>query len=851
MADARIVELDGLLRKLLKEKDGIGASECVSKLSNSELRSLWHQSVIKSRSIDAMWFLWRRFNYRFEAPDSVDLNSQIGDSMLTLPSLLDGFRYINLGACLHLTDASLLGLRNMTTLVDVSLKNCKLLSPNALSNWVDNNGQVVVFHALQSLNLTGTAINDTVAYLVVEAFPNLRQLMLERTKITNKTVSELSRMKRLQVLNLSGCKPVSGEACDSLLKYPKLVKLDLTMTSIKDQEVYDLIEKLEQLSHVNGVTSDRVTGGFELKIKHKRQEDNVTKISRPEFFKSRAISHDDFISGLLACESGTRFYMRDDHRGAPLASWLRSLSFALEPTPFASSSQSKNVENGKIGSSGTETSRNGAKRMDFSLDFKEPPRNPLYDLISAATLASPNKPSRNKHTAQPESEAPTLKAAKQPVAKTSASKPTAKATPAKSPKSNSRRRGEFSPSNDQLSANDTSIGFEALLGAADEMDDLVPSVRVGKHTEKRGTSTRTTDARKTASQQIEKAPVLQMKAKGSKASEATRVRASTTTGARKADGVRRVAKNTRNVEPAPKRPKARRATSDLAETEPDLAPIRKRRAEARRVAEQVRRRPVAVPEPTEPVFGPDLPIARKTRSTATSAAQGADREPPVPHPLYPHLTIPRPGQCVLGPPVTYPRLKRHKSQTNYASDSFELQLSHRAKTAYKFQAKSLTEIHPDLSSDGHTTVTPAHNHNLASARSLTLGGFVVRSRKRTAPAARVVPVPDPSSMDIDVEPAQEHDQDALSPSVEQNGMIFVTYIPPLAIRSNESRRRLRSSSAIRQTNSHNPLRSSRRSTQQVSLRNQSPDTTDSDSDAEITLDYPNGAPESWFSCFKL
>jgi hypothetical protein len=77
--------LDAKLRQLLKQQHGEEAENLVSALSNESFAFLWKASVIDGRSVDILLFLWRRFNYRFQTSDFIDLSSQPGDTLLTLP----------------------------------------------------------------------------------------------------------------------------------------------------------------------------------------------------------------------------------------------------------------------------------------------------------------------------------------------------------------------------------------------------------------------------------------------------------------------------------------------------------------------------------------------------------------------------------------------------------------------------------------------------------------------------------------------------------------------------------------------------------------------------------------------
>jgi hypothetical protein len=103
-----------------------------------------------------------------------------------------------------------------------------------------------VFPHLESIDFGGMAIDDSQLELVA-CLPSLRALFLQDTEITAKGLAHLSRLKYLEVLNLSHCVVNSESVCE-LEKISNLRRLMLRYARVKS-ETLDLarLSKLEQL----------------------------------------------------------------------------------------------------------------------------------------------------------------------------------------------------------------------------------------------------------------------------------------------------------------------------------------------------------------------------------------------------------------------------------------------------------------------------------------------------------------------------------------------------------------------------------------------------------------------------
>lgn len=89
------------------------------------------------------------------------------------------------------------------------------------------------FPNLEELTLTGTLITDD-GIAALAALPKLKKIRLSKTSISNAAVTELSKLKTLEEIDLSET-AVSDSCITTLAELPALTKLNLYMTSISDE----------------------------------------------------------------------------------------------------------------------------------------------------------------------------------------------------------------------------------------------------------------------------------------------------------------------------------------------------------------------------------------------------------------------------------------------------------------------------------------------------------------------------------------------------------------------------------------------------------------------------------------
>ena len=116
---------------------------------------------------------------------------------------------------------------------------------------------------LRDLSLTRTLITDDALPMIVKQFPGLEALRLDRTAITDKNLSELSKLTSLQQLSLFRTR-ISDSGCLQLAKIATLKKLSLDQTQITDVgfKTVATMPRLESLSVWKTQVTDEAAAAF-------------------------------------------------------------------------------------------------------------------------------------------------------------------------------------------------------------------------------------------------------------------------------------------------------------------------------------------------------------------------------------------------------------------------------------------------------------------------------------------------------------------------------------------------------------------------------------------------------------
>ena len=86
--------------------------------------------------------------------------------------------------------------------------------------------------SIRSLSLNGSQVSDHGIRAAISQFKDLRWLSVKRTNLTDKSVSELSKVKSLAGVDLDGCKAISDKVFAYLAKFKKLQLVNLAGTDV-------------------------------------------------------------------------------------------------------------------------------------------------------------------------------------------------------------------------------------------------------------------------------------------------------------------------------------------------------------------------------------------------------------------------------------------------------------------------------------------------------------------------------------------------------------------------------------------------------------------------------------------